>query len=146
MAEVSRPLDNDDFHTMAHDVHRMFDKGVGTSHAKVRLVRDVLSNLATVNFKAGFQEGHAKGVFDASNATSIKEGTRPVPVPETLHAPPDVAFDVRDLHGAAVLRVMLNGQVLLLGQSVTDGNQVVHALSQIGLQMAGAARAAGGVG
>ena len=156
MPEVSRPLDGDQFHEMAHSIYRLFNKGSGTPHANVRLVRDVLNNLGTANYKNGFKDGYGEGATAAARKAGT--GSKPVahhemvtaPVPEPIDADPDTAFDIRDLAGKSVVKVTIKGHVLLNGAAVMDPARLVHALSQLGLQMGqynrdvGAAGAAGG--
>jgi hypothetical protein len=139
MPEVSRPIDGDQFHEMAHNIYRLFQKGTGTMHANVRLTRDVLNNLATANYKNGFKDGYGEGVDAQSKAqlTAVGKGAtvaEPVPEPEGIQDP-NIAFEMRDIQGAPVISVTIGGQVLLRGQPPVDGNQVVFALSQLGQQM-----------
>ena len=68
MPEVSRPLDGDQFHEMAHSIYKLFNKGTGTPHSNVRLTRDVLNNLATANYQNGFRDGYKEGVIAQNKA------------------------------------------------------------------------------
>jgi hypothetical protein len=159
MPEVSRPIDGDQFHEMAHNIYRLFNKGTGTMHANVRLTRDVLNNLATANYKNGFKDGYGEGAIAARSAKAgpldLHSSTPPSPVAQAVPEPegiqdPNIAFEMRDIQGAPVITVTISGQVLLRGQPSTDPAQVVFALSQLGQQMGqyqrdqGAVAASGG--
>jgi hypothetical protein len=153
MPEVSRPLDGDQFHEMAHSIYKLHTKGIGTPHANVRLTRDVLNNLATANYRNGFKDGYHEGATAQPKAmrSAATDQKQAVPVPEPIgEQDPDTAFDIRDLAGQSVVRVTLKGHVLLHGAAIMDAAKLVHALSQLGLQMAqynrdqGAAAASGG--
>lgn len=139
MPEVSRPLDGDQFHEMAHSIYKLFNKGTGTPHSNVRLTRDVLNNLATANYQNGFRDGYKEGVIAQNKAqlAAVPQGSTsatPVPEPEGVQDP-DTAFDIRDLAGKSVVKVTIKGHVLLHGAAVMDPARLVHALSQLGLQM-----------
>src|SRR5271156_6191058 len=71
MPEVSRPLDGDQFHEMAHAIYKLLTKGTGTAHANVRLTRDALNQLATANYKNGFKDGYGEGA--KAQATAVRE-------------------------------------------------------------------------
>jgi hypothetical protein len=153
MPEVSRPIDGDQFHEMAHSIYKLFNKGTGTMHANVRLTRDVLNNLATANYKNGFKDGYGEGALAQRKATASQadQQSRPAQpvaqeVPEAVDVDPNIAFEMRDIQGNPVLTVLITGQILLRGLPATDSAQVVFAISGLGQQMGQYQREQGAAG
>ena len=157
MPDVSRPLDGDPFHTMSHDIYKLYQKGTGTPHANVRLVRDVLSKLATSNYENGYRDGHRTGIAAQLAVQQAQAAALPIghpleaaPVPQIADSDPNVAFDIRDMQGQAIVTVTLQGHVLLRGQVIMDPAKLVFELATLGRQMGqyqrdqGAIQAAGG--
>src|SRR5579864_4868756 len=142
MPDVSRPLDGVPFHVMSHDIYKLHQKGTGTPHANVRLVRDVLSKLATSNYENGYRDGHRTGIAAQLAVQQAQAQARPTappleaePVPQVPDMDPNTAFDIRDLQGQSVVLVTHQGHVLLRGAVILDPAKLVFELAQLGRQM-----------